>query len=141
MKRILVFAIVFMVLLNGCKSNKSDLLNETDIVTHLEEKGYNVKLESVDKDILSGKRYWITLDDDLNLSVFVYKSIEKAKKDASYVEPDGYGYNSPKIKYNIDWIDTPHFYRLDNIIVSYVGTDETIIRNLVDLYGEEFAGS
>jgi hypothetical protein len=39
-----------------------------------------------------------------------------------------------------EWIATPHFYRLGNLIVLYVGDDAATQTLLADTLGEEFAG-
>jgi len=46
------------------------------------------------------------------------------------------GVEDPRIQY----IDTPHFYRCDSLIVGYHGRSEPVLRELTDLCGPQFAG-
>ena len=41
---------------------------------------------------------------------------------------------------NIDWIDFPHFYRCDSLIVGYYGKSKPVVRELTSLCGPQFAG-
>lgn len=45
-----------------------------------------------------------------------------------------------EVTHYLEWKDVPHFYRQNNLILQYVGTDETILNLLTELYGEPFAG-
>lgn len=40
----------------------------------------------------------------------------------------------------VDWINPPYFYRLDDLIARYVGTDESILTLLESVLGMPFAG-
>lgn len=71
-----------------------------------------------------------------SVQVFEYDSAEDANTDASLVSPDGtsIGTSMPF------WIDTPHFYHKEKIIVLYVGSDQTITELLESTLGKQFAG-
>lgn len=116
-------------------------LKHEDIIKDMESKNYQVTYEKTDKDILEGERYWLTLDDNEHLGVYVYESAVKASEDASYIDSKGGSYASPSSNIEIDWISYPHFYQKENIIILYVGESEEIINDLTELYGEMFAGT
>jgi len=40
----------------------------------------------------------------------------------------------------VQWVDAPHFYRCDSLIVGYFGTSESIQRELTSLCGPQFVG-
>jgi len=71
-----------------------------------------------------------------SVQVFEYNSAEDAKADASLVSPDGsrIGTTMPF------WVDDPHFYYKEKIIVLYVGDDPAIEELLESVLGSQFAG-
>jgi len=68
--------------------------------------------------------------------VFEYNSAEDAEADASLVSPSGksIGTSMPL------WVDVPHFYLKERIIVLYVGDDPAIEELLESVLGSQFAG-
>ena len=40
----------------------------------------------------------------------------------------------------VDWIDIPHFYRLGNMIVIYIGSNIDVSKALTGVMGNQFAG-
>jgi len=73
---------------------------------------------------------------DASVQVFEYNSAEDAEADASLVSRDGssIGITMPF------WIDDPHFYYKEKIIVLYVGDDSAIEKLLESVLGSQFAG-
>jgi len=71
-----------------------------------------------------------------SVQVFEYNSAEDAEADASLVSPDGssIGTSMPF------WVDDPHFYYEEKIIVLYVGDDPAIEELLESVLGNQFAG-
>lgn len=112
-----------------------------NFVAELESSGFKIKQEDVDKDILAGQRKWLTVDDNENISVYIYKNNKRMVKDASHVSPDGFSYKTGFKNVSISWISNPHFFKRDNIIVLYVGEDKDIINHLENLLGKQFAGA
>ncbi len=72
----------------------------------------------------------------VSVQVFEYDSAEGAEADASLVSPDGssIGTSMPF------WVDDPHFYYKEKIIVLYVGDDPAIEELLESVLGSQFAG-
>jgi len=110
------------------------------LISNLENMGYVVEVEDVEKSILKGERKWLTLNGSDNISVYLYESNHKMEKDASYISDDGYVYNDGKKSTIIEWISYPHFFKSENMIVLYVGEDREIVRALEKLVGPQFAG-
>ena len=71
-----------------------------------------------------------------SVQVFEYNSAEDAEADASLVSSDGssIGTSMPF------WVDDPHFYYKEKIIVLYVGDDPAIEELLESVLGRQFAG-
>ncbi len=71
-----------------------------------------------------------------HVQIFEYASTEDKQKVKSLIYSDGY-----KIGNTIhDWIDTPHFFDEDKLLVLYLGTDSEILTIMENLLGEQFAG-
>lgn len=151
--------IIFVVLmLMGCgttkKANesvtsKADVVSKEYILDQMkeifEQSGNTFSFKEVDKSILDGERVNITLNDQENMQLFIYESSDKASEDAKRISADGFSYTKIEgdngITSNVDWIDAPHFYKTNNIILLYLGNDETILNRLSDSFGEQIAGS
>jgi len=71
-----------------------------------------------------------------SVQVFEYDTAEDAEADASLVSSDGssIGTTMPF------WVDDPHFYYKEKIIVLYVGDDPAIEELLESVLGNQFAG-
>lgn len=41
----------------------------------------------------------------------------------------------------VDWISEPHFFLYENLLVQYIGTDETILQKLQEICGTQIAGA
>ena len=152
----LLLTIVCVTALNGCgKNNAAETETNSgmestveDISALFTEKGYSVECKSVEQQILSGERYRIVLDSDLDkqVVVYVYDNSEKAAVEAGYIDESGNCVimtdtdGEITSTTNIDWASVPHYYLYDNMIVQYVGLDEEILALLSEFCGEQFAG-
>jgi len=70
-----------------------------------------------------------------DVQVFEYASATRADSDASKVSPTG----SPIGQSQVSWMDTPHFYKRDRLIVLYVGHSADVLRMLEAVLGAAFA--
>lgn len=127
---------------NSIVISKDDFLNEMKEM--FEQSDNTFSYEDVDKSILEGERVNITLNARENMQVYIYESSDKASEDAKRISLDGFSYTKSEgddaITTKIDWIDNPHFYKIQNIIILYLGNDETILNMLLDSFGEQIAG-
>jgi hypothetical protein len=162
-QRILYLAIILVLIFSGCSeqgtkiddnrdsiSTKDTIIEEKTAVDEISsifrESGYTVMCESVEQQILTGKRYLLTLSgaSDGRITLYEYDDSVQAQADGSRIDESG----SQVILTNetgtettyIEWKSTPHFYQLNNLIVQYVGTDKTILTILTNLCGNQFAG-
>jgi hypothetical protein len=71
-----------------------------------------------------------------NVQVFEYPSADAAAADAAQISPDGSSTSTTMIT----WIEPPHFYRNDRLLVLYIGSDEATQELLTSLLGPQFAG-
>jgi hypothetical protein len=72
-----------------------------------------------------------------DIQVFEYPDVEAALREAASINIDGSGTATTMAM----WMETPHFYQLDNLIVLYLGSDETSLELLEATLGEPFAGA
>jgi len=70
------------------------------------------------------------------LQVFEYPAPEAAEADAGSVSADGSSVGTTMV----DWISKPHFFRSGNLIVVYVGENQTVLQALQSVLGAQFAG-
>lgn len=141
MKKIVLILLLFVttICLFGCSKQISDTAYN-DLITNLEKMNFNIIAEDVEEDIFQGQRKWLTINDNDNISVYLYESSEKMEEDASYIDEGGTSYNNGKNAAEISWVSYPHFFKKDNIIVLYVGEDLEVINALEEIVGLQFAG-
>lgn len=111
-----------------------------ELIINLEDMGFTVEVEDVEEDILLGQRKWLTINENDNITVYLYNSNEKMEEDASSISHGGTSYNNGKNRMEISWASYPHFFKSENMIVLYVGEDLEIISSLEELLGAKFAG-
>jgi hypothetical protein len=84
------------------------------------------------------------------IKVFEYENSDAAENAALGISKDGYSIrgwsvnNIPKssniTKAYIEWSKPPHFYKINNLIILYVGRNSRIIHTLEKTLGSPFAG-
>jgi len=87
------------------------------------------------------------------VQLYLYADADAAQADAARVAPDGFTFNPAPSNteagapasvtteaITVDWLDTPHFFRRDRIIVLYVGDDLLTLDYLETVLGAQFAG-
>ncbi|HEY8363249.1 MAG TPA: hypothetical protein VIK77_10250 [Tissierellaceae bacterium] len=143
MKRLLsvILCTAIMLICVGCSSNQKISYDAYEkLIKGLENMGYKVESKDVEKSILSGERKWLTLNENENISVYLYENNEKMEEDASYLSFDGGTYNNGKNSIIVEWVSYPHFFKSENMIVLYVGENTDIVSILEELVGPQFAG-
>ena len=161
MKKILavfsVILIVFAVVLYSLAPDKNFLALE-DVRSMLEENYGTVTMREAEKSILRGERYVLSFSHVLDVSqetmvtVYVYDSAQAAESDAACAEsdaatitPDGFGVERAGAfgtaeSMQISWVDAPHFFLYENVIVQYIGMDFDLLQCLYQLCGAQIAG-
>lgn len=141
-----IFFIVFTVILCNFVPKENDTAMN-DIKLALEKNGYQVGLSKVEKNILRGERYGLTINQnpDVIVTVYVYASTKEAQDDVATITPDGFGVERQGAfgmaeSIQINWIDAPHFFLYKNCIVQYIGMDFKLLQCLYHLCGTQIAG-
>jgi hypothetical protein len=77
----------------------------------------------------------ITVDGE-NIYAFEYTSVPEAEAEARRISPGGFEIGMT----HVDWISDPHFYRSEQLIVTYVGRTPLTLRLLEQILGPQIAG-
>ncbi len=71
-----------------------------------------------------------------DVQVFEYEDATTADNEAALVSPDGSSVGTSMV----GWVAPPHFYKVGNLIVLYVGESKAVIDTLESVVGSQFAG-
>ena len=106
------------------------------LVEHLRSSGLKVESAGeIEQPFFTPKARVIRIGATGEAQVYEYITEEQAAADAAKVKPDGsIGTSMPH------WIAPPHFFRRGNLLVLYLGSDETTLLSLRGFLGTEFAG-
>ena len=87
--------------------------------------------------------YWLSINGDA-IQVYLYEDATAAQQDAARVAADGFDLApsavSPDAPTTVDWVDTPHFFQQDQLIVVYAGENLRTLDHLETVLGPQFAG-
>lgn len=124
------------------KPERKEVAQIEEITSEFESNGFTVASESAEPQILTGKRHLLTLGgaSDGIVTIYEYEDPTSAQADAQCIDGSGSIVTLDEVTHYVEWKDVPHFYRQNDLILQYVGTDETILNLLTELYGEPFAG-
>lgn len=135
-----------LLIVSGCTKSKPQLTedNEKDLanmITYLEDQGYESSVEEADSDIFPGIRMRIKIESEV-LEVYLYKNPTVLEEVASGIGKDGSSYqNKTKTKViEISWVSEPHFFKRNTMMVQYIGEEENIIKLLTTYLGPQFSG-
>ncbi len=155
----LLLGILFSAILTGCGQRSGAAPEDEqetkerqfyaamkEIEEALQEQGYTTAYKEVEDGWFQGEGHRIILNDDLDSQVvcYVYETTGAARKDMNCIDKTGYhitidnGLLSEQMI--VDWISVPHFYQYQNLLVQYVGQDETVLNVLKEICGDYFAG-
>ena len=141
-----ILLLTVLLLVSGCTKSKPQLTedNEKDLanmITYLEDQGYESSVEEADSDIFPGIRMRIKIESEV-LEVYLYKNPTVLEEVASGIGKDGSSYqNKSKTKViKISWVSEPHFFKRNTIMVQYIGENENILKLLTAYLGPQFAG-
>ncbi|MBP0725875.1 membrane lipoprotein lipid attachment site-containing protein [Bacillus sp. RG28] len=141
MKKFIYF-ILIVVFLSGCTSNTDKKSVEgPKFLQKLKAVGYTInKTEDGKKytphTFLSVYPTYYNIDDK-RLAIYEYKNENDARKDIKTISEDG----SKIGKTIVEWIDFPHFYQKEDIIVSYIGSDKKLERDLEKILGKSITNN
>lgn len=93
-------------------------------------------LERAEDSILKGDRYLLSFSGG-QLQLYTYRTGDKAAQDLLNVNEDGFQIGGACV----DWVDAPHFFLRDNVIVLYVGRDTAVLDMLERTCGPQIRGA
>ncbi|WBW98341.1 hypothetical protein [Oceanirhabdus sp. W0125-5] len=132
-----VFAYIYRNDING---NTFDI---NKFESEMKAKNYELKIINVKQEFLPTTRKRMIIGEEA-VDIYLYGNNKKMENDAKNIDSGGCEYTSKGDILNsvkVSWISEPHFYKKGKIIVLYVGTNEKIISDLKEIFGEEFAGT
>lgn len=111
-------------------------LSYESLVSTLRQKGLRVEpLGPIDQSFFTPAARVIRIGETGEAQVYEYANVQAAESDARRVNADGsIGSSMPM------WIAPPHFFRKENLLVLYLGTDEKTLSALREMLGAQFAG-
>ena len=166
MKKFMVYICVAIALLilSGCASqpvaavaeSTSDVttaaqtyntLNYDRFLELLESSGFEVENWGYDEDswLSTGVRF-LGIGDE-QLAIYEFNSNAEMQTASSWISPSGFSIDRPDpddensmIAYEISWVSYSYWFKMDYIIVRYVGENGDMIDFLKQVFGDNFAG-
>lgn len=118
------------------------------VITALSDDGFVVTVTDEAPDFLRGERHRLLLNgqEQSGLTVYLYKDEAEAQREAGDLKPDGFGLayvDGQGMGHGVavDWVDEPHFFCYENLIVQYIGSDADLLLILQNLCGAQVAGA
>lgn len=103
---------------------------------HLRTAGATIEpVGEVSQPFLSVKGQTIRMNGE-DVQVFEYPNTAAANREATSISDDGYSVGTTMIS----WVSDPHFYKIDKLIVLYVGDNQGILTILDQVLGPQIAG-
>lgn len=126
---------------SGPQSHGGPVRDHVSFVDALRAKGLTVDiLGEIEQVVLKprGTRLRLSgapLSQPAEVQSFNYEAESDAQADASQLTPEGQSATTM-----IMWVDDPHFYRKERVVVLYVGKDRAVLSTLESLLGPQIAG-
>ena len=129
------FFILIVLFLSGCTIDTSH--QSENLIQKLQEEGYTVIKMGVKKDIIFSVYPTYYKVDGKPLAIYEFPNEKEAKKESNTISEDG----SIIGGHILEWIDFPHFYQIQKIIVSYIGSDTKLEKVLEEVLGKSITNS
>ena len=110
--------------------------DQATLISALEGSGATVEIGEPVSQVFFSAEGTVLKVNGVDVQVFEYQSPEEMENEASQVSPDGGSIGTSMVT----WVDVPHFYKTNRIIVLYVGNDASVLDVLESALGPEFAG-
>ena len=110
--------------------------DQATLISALEGSGATVEIGEPVSQVFFSAEGTVLKVNGVDVQVFEYQSPEEMENEASQVSPDGGSIGTSMVT----WIDVPHFYKTNRIIVLYVGNDASVLDVLESALGPQFAG-
>lgn len=138
-----IFVVLLLLGLVGCggsstppTSHGGPVKDYVSLVDHLRSAGATVvPTGSVTQPFFSVPGLVITVNGE-QVQIYEYANDDGANTDAARISPDGGTIGNSMV----DWVASPHFYKVGQLIVLYVGTNKAVTHVLEMTLGPQFAG-
>ncbi len=138
-----VFVAFFLIGLVGCEgsptpptSHGGPVKDHVSLIDHLRAASATVvPIGTVAQPFFSVTGQIITVNGE-QVQVYEYTNDDGANTDAARISPDGGTIGNSMV----DWIAPPHFYKVGQLIVLYVGMNTSLMKILEMTLGPQFAG-
>ncbi len=118
-------------------SVNSNVINSQEFIKFIEKSGYKITTSKQDGNaILTGSLTIVNINGN-TIGIYEYKSSEDMEQEAKTIRADGSMIGNTIY----DWKSKPHFYKRENIIVSYIGENKEILEIIEKFMGQQFAGA
>ena len=136
----LVLSLFIFTTFMGCssKNNSKNTFNIGQFQSEMKSKNYNFEMQNARKDFLPTTRKRMIIDNEA-LDIYLFSNNKKMENEAKCIDSNGFVYSNGTKSIYVGWVSFPHFYKRGNVIVQYVGENEKIISDLMDILGEQFA--
>jgi hypothetical protein len=143
----IVLLLVGVLAVNGCANNSLAaspaastgtlaVKDQAALISALESSGATVEIGEPISQVFFSAEGNILKVNGADVQVFEYESVEEMENEASQVSSDGGSIGTSMVT----WVDVPHFYKANRIIVLYVGNDISVLDLLENALGPQFAG-
>lgn len=141
--KVFFISLAGLILLTGCgvggtgnAKGTGGINNVAGLVEALEENGAQVaESNEIEQPFFSVVGQGITVNGHA-LQVFEYSDPDVAAQEAETIAPDGSSVGTSMMM----WVDDPHFFKHENLIVLYLGSDASTLNLLETLLGPQIAG-
>jgi hypothetical protein len=142
-KNVFLISFVGLFLLAACVGGGSEtsrvsgsINSVVGLIEALEEQGAQVaESDRVEQPFFSVIGRGVTANGQA-LQVFEYGDTDTAAQEAKSIAPDGSSVGTSMMM----WVDDPHFFQQENLIVLYLGSDASTLDLLETLLGPQIAG-
>ena len=143
----IVLLLVCVLAVSGCAKNSLTVSpaasteplaveEQVTLISALEGSGATVEIGEPVSQVFFSTEGTLLKVKGADVQVFEYESAEEMENEASQVSPDGGSIGTSMVT----WVDVPHFYKANRIIVLYVGNDASVLDVLESALGPQFAG-
>lgn len=133
------FFIFFVLLLSGCTGTIDKKSSQSEnLIQKLQEEGHTVvKKQVVEKDPFFSVYATYYKVDGKVLVIYEFQNEKEAKKKSKTISADGSNIGGVIL----EPIDIPHYYQNGEIIVSYIGSDTKLEKDLEKILGKSITNS
>ncbi len=139
--RLLAALAALLIAASGCSGDGGPPAKHRDVIKVLRERGLVPERRGSGPADLLDVRSTVYGISGGELHVFSFSSTRRAAVAASQVAPDGYSIEKRGRAVQVEWLAAPHWYRAEDQIVLYLGTNRRVLSALDAIAGPQFAGS